>query len=457
MHSEAREVIRRVIDKCDEEARTGNLMHLLKQSSLRVQSYTGVSLRTITNIRKEGAAAGESRLVTPGKKRPYSEEKKFHMDEFDRRVVRDVINDFYLVRKQVPTVPKLLVAIRDKIDFPWKEETLRRLLHQMGFKWKRCNKLRKILIERPDIVNWRARYLREIQKFRHEKMNIFYIDETWVDNNLTFGKCWISNEVHGVLTNTSSSNRVIVVSAGSKDGFLEGAMLIFRAGKAKGDYHGQMNGVNFEKWVEEKLLVNLPEKSVIVMDNAPYHCLQENKPPSKYAVKKDMIDWLHNNNIKCSAEMKKFQLYELVEKHKPKEKVYRIDMALKKHGHSVLRLPPYMCDLNPIELAWAKVKRLVKEKNVCGDLSLAKLENTTKDAINAVSRIDWEGFTNHTLKVEQTYWEKDGLVEDAIDSFVIELGGIDSSDSEVTDDSDEEISDAELAQPLPDNNTDDGI
>ncbi|KAG8261914.1 hypothetical protein J6590_064137 [Homalodisca vitripennis] len=90
VHSEAREVIRRVISKCDEEARTDNLQHLMKQSNLRVKNYTGVSVRTISSIRKEGDAAGETPLTTPGKKRPYSEEKKFHMDDFDRRVVRDV-------------------------------------------------------------------------------------------------------------------------------------------------------------------------------------------------------------------------------------------------------------------------------------------------------------------------------------------------------------------------------
>ncbi|XP_046687431.1 uncharacterized protein LOC124373082 [Homalodisca vitripennis] len=210
-----------------------------------------------------------------------------------------------------------------------------------------------------------------------------------------------------------------------------------------------MNGNNFEKWAEEKLLPNLPQKSVIVMDNAPYHCHQENKAPTKYAVKKEMIDWLQSNNIQCSADMKKFQLYELIEKHKPKEKVYRIDVALKRRGHAVLRLPPYMCELNPIELAWAKIKRVVKGNNIRGDLSLTKLEEATREAQSSVSKIDWEGFTNHTLKLEQHYWEQDGLMEDAIDKFVIELGGMDSSDSEVSDDSEEEISDSELAQPLP--------
>jgi hypothetical protein len=37
---------------------------------------------------------------------------------------------------------------------------------------------------------------------------------------------------------------------------------------ASGNYHGQMNNQNFEK---EKFLPNLPEKSVVIFDSAPYH------------------------------------------------------------------------------------------------------------------------------------------------------------------------------------------
>ncbi|XP_046684397.1 uncharacterized protein LOC124370150 [Homalodisca vitripennis] len=318
----------------------------------------------------------------------------------------------------------------------------------MGFKWKRCGKIRNVLIERPDIVNWRARYLREIQKCRHEGKVIVYLDETWVDNNLTFGKCWSGPGVPGVLTNTSSSNRQIVVSAGTKDGFLHDCNLIFKAGRATGDYHGQMNGVNFERWVHEKLLPHLPKNSVVVLDNAPYHCLQDNKPPSKYAVKNDMVEWLIKNNIACSTTMKKFELYDLIVQHKPPQKIFRVDSLLKAHGHLVIRLPPYMCELNPIELAWATMKREIKNHNIKGDLCLTKLEEVTTHAMNSVTKIDWEGFTNHTLKLEQDFWIKDGLIEDVIDHFVIELGGVDSSESDDPDDDDQSSSESDLACPL---------
>jgi transposase len=57
---------------------------------------------------------------------------------------------------------------------------------------------------------------------------------------------------------------------------------------------------------------------------------------------------------------------------KLKEKIYKTDHILEKYGHTVVTLPPYVCDLNPTELAWAKIKRIVRENNVRGDLSLQK-------------------------------------------------------------------------------------
>jgi hypothetical protein len=86
---------------------------------------------------------------------------------------------------------------------------------------------------------------------------------------------------------------------------------------------------------------NLPEKSVIVMDNAPYHYIQENKPATRNSVKAETISWLEKNNVPFAAEMRKTEIFQLVERHKRPEKNFRIDQVLKYHGHDVLRLPPY--------------------------------------------------------------------------------------------------------------------
>jgi transposase len=47
-----------------------------------------------------------------------------------------------------------------------------------------------------------------------------------------------------------------------------------------------------------------------------------------------------------------------------------------------------MCDLNPIELALAKIKRNVRENNVTRDLSLQKLLQVTKDSVALVTKED---------------------------------------------------------------------
>ena len=46
------------------------------------------------------------------------------------------------------------------------------------------------------------------------------------------------------------------------------------------------------------------------------------------------------------------------------EKQYAINSMAEKTGYSILRLPPYHCILNPIELAWNQLKYYVRQLNV---------------------------------------------------------------------------------------------
>ena len=59
-------------------------------------------------------------------------------------------------------------------------------------------------------------------------------------------------------------------------------------GLASGDYHGQMDGSNFEKLYNKKLLPNLPSNSIIVMDNASYHSVQTDRAPTTATRKADI-------------------------------------------------------------------------------------------------------------------------------------------------------------------------
>lgn len=431
LHSKEREIIKQVIMCVDQEAKDKELLVPLSKATERACKYANVSKKVIVNIRKKIRNQSASPLTTPRKsaKKPCPA-RKATIDDFDRDVIRRCIEDFYVNQKIVPSIKKLLPVLKEKINFTWSKETLRKILHEMGFRWKKSRAKRLILVERHDIIEWRCRYLTQVKQLRNEGRQLFYIDETWVDSNLTFSKCWQSSRVQGVLSNHSSSNRLIVVSIGSAKGFLEGASLVFKSGKTTGDYHGQMNAENFEKWIKCIVLPKLPPASAVIIDNAPYHNKQVDKPPTKYSTKKDMVEWLCRHGVPCDIKMRKPVLFSLVENHKPPEKQYRVDVEFQAKGHKLIRLPPYMCDLNPIELAWAKIKNYVRTRNTSGDMSLARLTELTEEAIQNVTASDWEGYCKHVEAKEKVYWDRDIVVEEAIDSVVINLGNADSgSDS----------------------------
>jgi hypothetical protein len=109
-----------------------------------------------------------------------------------------------------------------------------------------------------------------------------------------------------------------------------------------------------------------------------------------------------------------------------------------------------MCDLDPIELAWANIKHYVRYHNMTGAMSLKRLEELVREGLNRVTTNDWSGFFQLVISFKNEYWVKDGVVEDEIDSFVINLGTSESDDEDIESnnhDKSEEDSDSDLAFP----------
>ena len=83
--------------------------------------------------------------------------------------------------------------------------------------------------------------------------------------------------------------------------------------------------------------------------------------------------------------------------------------------------PPYHCELNPIELAWAAEKNFVAKEN--SEMKLDFVEKLFRKKRNDLSREFWENCVEHVKKVEQSYREPDKIL-------VIALKGNDSFDSD---------------------------
>ena len=53
------------------------------------------------------------------------------------------------------------------------------------------------------------------------------------------------------------------MNAITKDGWVPGAKDVFKSTRKTGDYHGQMNAEQFQKWFSEMLLPNIPPNSLL--------------------------------------------------------------------------------------------------------------------------------------------------------------------------------------------------
>lgn len=104
------------------------------------------------------------------------------------------------------------------------------------------------------------------------------------------------------------------------------------------------------------------------------------------------------------------------------------------HGHTVVRLPPYHCDLNPIELIWALAKRKVASQNV-GSKDIKKL---TEEAFESITADDWKNCCEHIKKIEKEYYERGRTLYSTMDELIIRVGE-DSSDDDTELESDESL------------------
>jgi len=73
-------------------------------------------------------------------------------------------------------------------------------------------------------------------------------------------------------------------------------------------------------------------------------------------------------------------------------------------GHEVVRLPPYHCQYNPIEMIWAQVKGQVATKNTT--FKMADVENLMHEAIDAVTKEEVVNCVRHTEKYNMTIIKK---------------------------------------------------
>ncbi|KAG8336650.1 hypothetical protein J6590_041019 [Homalodisca vitripennis] len=81
------------------------------------------------------------------------------------------------------------------------------------------------------------------------------------------------------------------------------------------------------------------------------------------------------------------------------EKAYNVCTLLKHNVHHVVWLPPYMCNINPIELEWSKIKRKIKKCYGCPKFNSVGGTYLTTAAIQQLQRKIWLANVKQVTKV----------------------------------------------------------
>ncbi len=346
------------------------------------------------------------------------------LEPIERDFVRRTVHQFY--RENLPpTTASILQRLRFNGDFErfdtMSTSTLYEILKGLKFSYSKPNGNGKI-VEKPQLIKWRIKYLRKVDELQKMGKIPVFTDETWVVVGMSFSKIWNPPEPTTMqemmelkrrgMPNLPSGKgeRCVILGAGCRDGPIKDAFRVFKGHSKSEDYHGEMNGEMYEKWFVEDLLANLdPEKHYIVIDNAAYHSRKFNRAPTMSDKKDVMQAWLTANHFEFEEKMTKAELKKLIDKNKEDVVQYNIDKMAADAGFELVRLPPYHCSLNAIELIWAILKHLVRSRNTYRGSSAEFIKNLTIQCFSEIGVEQWKRCCDHIIKEEKRYWQLDNI------------------------------------------------
>lgn len=383
-------------------------------------SLTEIPPSTINKIVRQGPSS---------RKRRIDRGKKKEIDASTAKFLRTIIYDSYS-RREIPTVDTIIRDINARnIPIKMAASTIKYNIKKLGFKFGSIDK-RASVMESRRIVEWRHTYLEKIQLYRREQKPIYYLDETWYDTHDTAKKGWTDKSKHcNVDVPYNKGTRLIILHCGSENGWVSNCLKIMgkNINDCKIDYHDNMNADVFEEWFQNSLIPQLEPGSVIVLDNAPYHSRLVEKVPNTSSCKDEIRNFLHKNDLYFEENYSKKQLLEVLStKNFPKK--YVVDEMANAANFIVLRLPPYFCIFNPIELIWGQLKKRIRRKNIFPTKD-DHVVDLIKSEISAISGLDWKRKTEKIKAIEKDYCRLRTVHFDTGYRFIIDLEE-DSSDSD---------------------------
>ncbi len=385
-------------------------LKIIKSSAECTAEATGIGVATVKRIMADYNRDPKLLDRPPGSRGRRSYAVNISHQERVRQYVREANQKGEYITLE--TIRQFLQEIQS--DESFHIATLARTLDRWGFEFGKGTRSQH-LKEKDHVIAARQRYLRKKRGNRVSGRGLetirpeVYLDESYVNKNHSNDFIWYSGEDGPwVQKPTGKGERLIIINAITKDSWVRGAKLVFKSTKKTGDYHGQMNRGLFLKWFTEKLLPNIPDKSLIVMDNATYHNqLSEYSAPTPLSSKDKIREWLEQNKIYCREDCLKPELVEILKKIVP-EPTYEIDEIARLQGHEVIRTPPYHPELQPIETCWGIVKNHIARN--C-NFTMKNLIDQLDEGFEKVSPKTCSKIIEKVVKTEDQFWGEDIRVD----------------------------------------------
>ena len=209
------------------------------------------------------------------------------------------------------------------------------------------------------------------------------------------------------------------------------------------DYHDSMNAENYEKYFE-KICKLLKPNSLIIIDNASYHSRNSDDYPKSKWKKAQFEQWLKENKVNFPSDALRSELWVLCKTHRNEKNAKVVEKIAKKYGMEVLRLPPYHCELNAIELIWADEKNFVAGENK--EMTIEHVVTLFRKRREEITAETCKNCIKHARFVEEEYWKTDRIMDKKLEKFLISVGGSEDASDTETDDSDTDSDDTDEAE-----------
>jgi transposase len=357
-------------------------------------------------------------LVKPEDRRSHPQHP-FHLDSGPSSAAQELIhrelNDVKL-NNVFESCTTLCTEVKEQLGIVVSKSTMHRWLHTLGYQYGKKHFVNSDPTYRHALIrSYIYKYAKALKEQEQGTAIIVYMDESYIHAHHCSTKLWflLSDSTKNEVRGDNKGKRIIIMHAMTKDGLLEVAgvepsniltelyhscALIFNEvcvdGITSADYHDTINGEKFIGWVQTRLLPTFKQlypgkKMYLVLDNAKYH---HHRGPDWFSPSNKkrgaLADFLRQRKVKSITveggrviSASKFsadargkasdgptlkQLQAAVKEHlaaHPEINTTVPQQLLSDAGYELLYTPPYVSELQPIEMIWAFTKGLVARRS----------------------------------------------------------------------------------------------